>query len=48
MNDHDHIEPRTEQETSLMAAHAQRVAELKQQMDLIVLRSMVRELEPQA
>lgn len=45
MNDHDHIDPRTEQETSLMAIHAGRAAELRQQMDLLLLRSLVREAE---
>jgi hypothetical protein len=44
---HDHIEPRTPQETALIAAHAQREAELRLQMDLLVLRSMAREAEQQ-
>lgn len=43
----NHIE-RTPQETALIAAHVQRAAELRQQMDLMLLRSMVRELEPHA
>lgn len=41
----DHIEPRTEQETALIAVHAGRAAELRQQMDLILLRSMQRQAE---
>jgi hypothetical protein len=41
-------EPRpTPQEEFLIAAHAQRAAELRQQMDLIVLRGLVREAEGQ-
>jgi hypothetical protein len=35
----------TPQETALIAAHVQRVAELRQQMDLMLLRSLVREAE---
>lgn len=43
----DHIEPRTEQETALIAAHAGRAAELRQQLDLILLRSLARDVEQQ-
>ena len=38
----------TQQETALIAVHAQRAAELRQQMDLLLLRSMAREAERQA
>jgi hypothetical protein len=41
----DHIDPCTPQETDLIAVHAQRAAELRQQMDLILLRSMQRQAE---
>lgn len=37
--------PRTPQEIALIDAHAQRAAELRIQLDLIVLRSMAREIE---
>jgi hypothetical protein len=47
MNDVDRIEPRTEQETALIAVHAGRAAELSQQMTLILLRSLTREAEQQ-
>ncbi len=43
--EHDYIEPRTEQETALIAIHAGRAAELSQQMALILLRSMQRQEE---
>jgi hypothetical protein len=42
-----YIEPRTEQETSLIAIRAGRAAELRQQMDLILLRSLQRDVEEQ-
>lgn len=45
--DNQDIEPRTEQETALMAVHVQRAAELRQQMDLILLRGLVRDAEQQ-
>lgn len=49
MDNHDHrIEPRTEQETALIAIHAGRAAELSQQMTLILLRSLTRDAEQQA
>lgn len=48
MNNHNHIEPRTPQETALIAVHAGRAAELSQQMTLILLRSLTREAEQQA
>lgn len=44
----DHIEPRTEQETALIAVHVQRAAELRQQLDLIMLRSLARDVEQEA
>jgi hypothetical protein len=34
----------TPQETALIAAHVQRVAELRQKMDLMLLRSMQRQM----
>jgi hypothetical protein len=37
----------TPQETALIAAHVSRAAELRQQMDLLLLRSMVQEAEEQ-
>lgn len=46
-NEHDTL-PRTEPENALIAVHAQRAAELQQQMHLILLRSLVREAEQQA
>jgi hypothetical protein len=47
MDDHDQHQP-NEQETALMAIRVQRAAEFRQQMDLIVLRSMARDAEQQA
>jgi hypothetical protein len=38
----------TEQEAALIAAHAQRAAELRVQLDLALLRSLAREIEQQA
>lgn len=35
----------TPRETSLIAAHVQRAAELRMQMDLLLLRGLVREVE---
>ena len=43
-NDHDQHQP-TDQETALIAVHVQRAAELRQQMDLLLLRSLTREAE---
>jgi hypothetical protein len=40
-----YIEPRTPQETALIAIRVGRAAELQQQMDLILLRSMARQAE---
>jgi hypothetical protein len=40
--------PRTPQETALIDAHVQRAAELRIQLDLLVLRSMAREIEAEA
>lgn len=40
--------PRTPQETALIDIHAQRAAELRVQLDLLLLRSMAREIEEQA
>jgi hypothetical protein len=39
------IAPRTPRETSLIAAHVQRATELRTQMDLLLLRGLVREVE---
>lgn len=48
MNDDDTPEPsQTPQEAALIAAHAQRAAELRIQIDLLLLRSMAREIEQQ-
>lgn len=43
-----HAQRPTPQESALIDAHAQRAAELRIQLDLIVLRSMAREIEQQA
>jgi hypothetical protein len=46
-NKHLDAQQHTKQEAALIEAHAQRAAELRIQLDLLLLRSMTREAEQQ-